>query len=78
METPVGNTTPSEAPEITVHPARDDIARHAYFLWEARGRPTGQDTEIWLEAERELLVLGVRLPCIIEPAEPPLRGAKRG
>lgn len=28
------------------------IAEHAHRLWEARGRPTGADEEIWLEAER--------------------------
>jgi len=32
----------------------DDIARHARQLWQDRGRPEGQDQELWLEAERQL------------------------
>lgn len=32
----------------------DDIARLAYFYWEARGRRGGEAREDWLRAEREL------------------------
>jgi len=35
-------------------PTHDEIAECAYFLWEERGQPYGQDTELWLEAERLL------------------------
>jgi Protein of unknown function (DUF2934) len=28
------------------------ISERAHRLWEARGRPTGEDEQIWLEAER--------------------------
>lgn len=35
-------------------PTHDEIARQAYELWQNRGCPTGQDTELWLEAERQL------------------------
>jgi hypothetical protein len=31
----------------------DDIARRAYRLWEANGRPDGRDLEFWLQAENE-------------------------
>lgn len=30
---------------------REDIARHAYRLWENHGRPEGRDLEFWLAAE---------------------------
>jgi hypothetical protein len=35
-------------------PNHDEIARHARKLWHDRGCPADRDTEIWLEAEREL------------------------
>ncbi|MGE5546007.1 MAG: DUF2934 domain-containing protein [Solirubrobacterales bacterium] len=31
----------------------EQIRRRAYFLWEARGRPQGQDLDHWLMAELE-------------------------
>jgi hypothetical protein len=36
-------------------PTHDEIATRAREIWEKRGRPHGQDTSIWLEAERKLL-----------------------
>ena len=33
----------------------DEIALRAHRIWENRGRPSGYDDEIWLEAERQLL-----------------------
>jgi hypothetical protein len=35
-------------------PSRDDVARRAYELFQARGAEPGRDLENWLEAEREL------------------------
>lgn len=32
-------------------PDQDDIARHAYGLWEQNGRPAGRDLEFWVAAE---------------------------
>jgi len=32
----------------------EKIAECAYLIWEKKGRPTGQDEEIWLEAEAML------------------------
>ena len=32
----------------------DDIARKAYEIWLAKGRPLGQDEQNWCEAEAEL------------------------
>lgn len=35
-------------------PSRDDIARLAYALWEARGGGDGGAEDDWLEAEQQL------------------------
>ncbi|GEM_PF-1904186 len=35
--------------------SQEDISQRARELWESYGRPDGRDTEIWLEAERQLL-----------------------
>lgn len=34
--------------------SEDEIARRARHLWDERGRPSGSDVQIWLEAERQL------------------------
>ena len=38
----------------TGEPPREQIERHAYELYLARGTADGQDIEDWLHAEREL------------------------
>lgn len=35
-------------------PTQDEISQRAQKLWQDSGRPEGRDTEIWLEAERQL------------------------
>ncbi len=40
--------------EGEIHPTRDEIARLAYSLYEARGGQDGRDVEDWLAAEQEL------------------------
>jgi hypothetical protein len=35
-------------------PSRDEIARLAYHLYEARGRQEGQELDDWLSAEQQL------------------------
>lgn len=35
-------------------PTHEQISSRAEVLWDARGRPSGQDEAIWLEAERQL------------------------
>ena len=35
-------------------PARIDVVRRAYELWEQSGKPEGRDQEFYLQAEREL------------------------
>lgn len=36
-------------------PSQESISQRARELWERYGHPEGRDTEIWLEAERQLL-----------------------
>ena len=38
----------------TMVPSRDEVARRAYELFEARGAEPGHDLDNWLDAEREL------------------------
>jgi hypothetical protein len=35
-------------------PSHEEVTRRAEEIWKAQGCPTGRDTEIWLEAERQL------------------------
>lgn len=37
-------------------PTHEEIARLAYNLWEARGRPLGSPEEDWIAAEQDLLM----------------------
>jgi hypothetical protein len=39
---------------MNTDPSTDDISERAYALWQQRGRPEGQESELWLEAEQEL------------------------
>lgn len=41
-------------------PSRDEVARKAYSIYQARGCPQGQDLQHWLEAETH--VIGARNP----------------
>jgi len=35
-------------------PSHEQVALRAELLWKAKGTPSGQDEQIWLEAERQL------------------------
>jgi hypothetical protein len=35
-------------------PTHETVAQRAQEIWQSYGRPEGRDTEIWLEAERQL------------------------
>lgn len=72
----------TNVPTPTEHPRRqfihEEIARRAEKLWNDRGRPSGMDEAIWLEAESLLQaeaeskpVAGTESrPYIDEPAKP--------
>jgi hypothetical protein len=49
----MGNQQHSERHEMKI-PSRDDVARRAYELFQARGAEAGHDLEDWFEAEHEL------------------------
>ena len=39
----------------TNSPTHEEIAHRAQEIWQQSGTPNGRDTEIWLEAERQLM-----------------------
>lgn len=47
--------TPAPVYFITMNqPSQASVAQRAYKIWQDYGSPDGRDTEIWLEAERQL------------------------
>lgn len=54
--TPAKRATPSKAgTQVELKITHDQIARRAYEIWLARGRPLGQEQQNWYEAEAELI-----------------------
>ena len=53
---PTPGPTPSVLPAAggVKKPAHDQVAKRAYEIWVAKGRPAGRDLENWQQAEREL------------------------
>ncbi len=46
---------PSEpSPGDDADPAKRDVSKRAYALWEQAGRPDGREQEFWSQAETEL------------------------
>ena len=46
---------------------REEIALHAYYIWEKEGRPEGRALEHWLQAELQLRcspLIGRALPAL--------------
>ena len=56
-------------------PARDEVAKKAYALYEKEGRPQGHDKQNWLEAEAQMSHTGSDHPKVAPTApgnaEPP-------
>ena len=46
----------------------DQVRRRAYELWEADGRPQGQDQHYWFRALAELAAPVVPVAAVIAPA----------
>jgi hypothetical protein len=46
---------PASEPATIIPPTHEDISQRATSIWQSYGQPEGRDTEIWLEAERQLL-----------------------
>ncbi len=64
----------SSPPFVSAQAYHDAITQRAREIWRARGRPIGQDVEIWLEAEQDL-VSQDKIPAA-PPAEPKHRGER--
>ncbi|MCC6356682.1 MAG: DUF2934 domain-containing protein [Verrucomicrobiae bacterium] len=47
-------------PEVTIKLTHDQIAKQAYMIWLAKGKPEGKDRENWLDAISQLSTAGVR------------------
>ena len=47
-------TNPATKTPISAAPSTEQISKRAYEIWMRKGRPLGQDTQNWLEAEAEL------------------------
>jgi hypothetical protein len=51
---PARKTSASRSPRSAKGALEERIKQRAYELWEAAGRPHGQDAQHWARAEREL------------------------
>ncbi|MDD5618417.1 MAG: DUF2934 domain-containing protein [Candidatus Omnitrophota bacterium] len=49
------STTNNSASKIDEGKLNHMIKERAYYIWESKGKPAGQDQKIWLQAEREVL-----------------------
>jgi len=54
MPVVVGEAQATVSPQPSV-PTPDEISQLAYEKWEAAGRPPGDGSDFWLQAEKELL-----------------------
>ncbi len=61
-------THSSHGTHVSAQAYHDAITERAREIWRARGRPKGEDVEIWLEAEQDLVSQG-KIPSA-PPAEP--------
>jgi hypothetical protein len=51
-KTGFGSSTSSQSkPEASLD---NMIRERAYYIWESKGRPAGQDMNIWLQAKKEI------------------------
>ena len=51
---PAGPATAVAEPTSRIAPSQAEIAERAKAIWQAKGRPRGQDEQNWLEAEAQL------------------------
>jgi hypothetical protein len=49
---------------------REKIRLRAFHKWEAAGKPTGNGTQFWLDAERELSEVGTETPHLPDDRRP--------
>ncbi|MBU2103094.1 MAG: DUF2934 domain-containing protein [Candidatus Omnitrophota bacterium] len=48
------NTTGKSAPRSVEGKISQMIRDRAYYIWESKGKPKGQDLPIWIQAEKEI------------------------
>ncbi len=61
LSAPPARPVPPETAAPSAIP-QEKVAERARSIWEERGRPSDQDLDIWLEAERQLGKVGERDP----------------
>jgi Protein of unknown function (DUF2934) len=52
---PASTNAPLHQTQKDVGPSKDEIARKAYSIYQARGCPQGLDLQHWLEAETHII-----------------------
>lgn len=50
-------------------PTHAEIADYAFYLWNAEGRPSGQDLKYWLEAEAHLTAIRRHDAGLLKPVD---------
>ncbi|MDD5746432.1 MAG: DUF2934 domain-containing protein [Candidatus Omnitrophica bacterium] len=55
-KTAAAKSTKSGANNLTIDQALFDeyVRQRAYYLWEEKGKPQGDDMDIWLRAEQDI------------------------
>lgn len=48
------NSAGKSAPKIDEGKLGQMIRDRAYYIWESKGKPKGQDLSIWVQAEKEI------------------------
>jgi hypothetical protein len=43
-----------QKPTCTSGASHEEIQKKAYHIWEAEGKPSGKDWDMWLKAEKEV------------------------
>jgi hypothetical protein len=52
---PISTPAALQQTQKNIGPPKDEIARKAYSIYQARGCPQGQDLQHWLEAETHVI-----------------------
>lgn len=55
MAFPGRKSSANSSPKVDEGKLNHMIRERAYYIWESKGKPNGQDQKIWLQAEKEVL-----------------------
>lgn len=50
-----GSTSKNNTCKVDEGKMNQMIKERAYYIWESKGKPHGQDAAIWLQAEKEII-----------------------